>query len=114
MDVSSIDAGRVPAHTPGPWLVDPDSPLNVGRLADDGSGFVVTVCLVDGEGLDEDNIGQGYADAALIAASPDLASALAGLLAAIAPFDDVDDEAGSIASAEHIAREALRRAGYTH
>jgi hypothetical protein len=66
-------------HTPGPWMYEPKGRGHVwSDCRDDGSGAVIAV-------MPETNHGTKEADARLIAAAPELLSALYALL------DDVSD-----------------------
>ncbi len=89
-------------HTPGPWLAGPmvgeSDTIWIGNV----DGYVAQVTRIDGlEPID-------WADAHLIAAAPDLARALADLLAdAVEMGLDESPVSGSLIA----ARAALRKAG---
>jgi len=89
-------------HTPGPWMAGPMVGESDTIWIGNGDGYVAQVTRIDGlEPID-------WADAALIAASPDLARALADLLAdAVEMGLDDSPVSGSLIE----AREALRKAG---
>jgi len=89
-------------HTPGPWMAGPmvgeSDTIWIGNV----DGYVAQVTRIDGlEPID-------WADAHLIAAAPDLARALADLLAdAVEMGLDDSPVSGSLIA----ARAALRKAG---
>jgi len=89
-------------HTPGPWMAGPmvgeTDTIWIGNV----DGYVAQVTRIDGlEPID-------WADAHLIAAAPDLARALADLLAdAVEMGLDDSPVSGSLIA----ARAALRKAG---
>ncbi len=89
-------------HTPGPWMAGPMVGESDTIWIGNGDGYVAQVTRIDGlEPID-------WADAALIAASPDLARALADLLAdAVEMGLDDSPVSGSLIE----ARKALRKAG---
>lgn len=64
-----------PKHTPGPWVVDPDSPNDISPADDLGLGIanVSNVDNIDGRWLFGD---ESKANAKLIAAAPDMIAAL--------------------------------------
>jgi len=88
-------------HTPGPWMAGPMVGESDTIWIGNGDGYVAQVTRIDGlEPID-------WADAALIAAAPDLARALADLLAdAVEMGLDDSPVSGSLVA----AREALRKA----
>jgi len=89
-------------HTPGPWMAGPMVGESDTIWIGNGDGYVAQVTRIDGlEPID-------WADAHLIAAAPDLARALADLLAdAVEMGLDESPVSGSLIA----AREALRKAG---
>ncbi len=90
------------SHTPGPWMAGPMVGESDTIWIGNGDGYVAQVTRIDGlEPID-------WADAHLIAAAPDLARALADLLAdAVEMGLDESPVSGSLIE----AREALRKAG---
>lgn len=93
MDVSSVNAGAVPAHTPGPWTY-----YHTGWLV--YAGKLIADCGRSGE-LSPDEM---RANANLIAAAPDLLAALKRLLSA------TEQNLGDIHDAEEQARAAIAKA----
>lgn len=70
-------------HTPGPWLLDEGLPGGV--YSDDATGSIVARCMGVGfESVARPAV-ESRANARLIAAAPKM-------LAALAPFEDVDGE----------------------
>ena len=62
-------------HTPGPWVVDPDSPTDISP-ADDLRLGIASICHADEAGGRWEFGQQSKANAKLIAAAPDLLEAL--------------------------------------
>lgn len=58
-------------HTPGPWIVDPDSPTDISP-ADDLRLGIASICHADEAGGRWEFGEQSKANAKLIAAAPDL------------------------------------------
>jgi len=89
------------AHTPGPWIIDPDAtlPLAVIRLSSDEN--------VDGDGICEigERTPQNEADARLICAAPDL---LAAAVDCISCADAADYD--SMLNALDALRDAITKA----
>lgn len=97
------------AHTPGPWIVDPDHPQDISPEDDLRLG-VASICnsdSINGRWVFGD---QSKANASLIAAAPDLLEALEMVIADMAPaYHDCTDD-GLQECAWCTGRKAISRA----
>jgi hypothetical protein len=93
-------------HTPGPWINDGDS---VSALVDPDNSvtYIAPICVIDNKWLDEIT----KANAALIAAAPELLQALESLRDATKHyFRDFEHLHPSIAGPLSVADSAIRKA----
>jgi len=93
-------------HTPGPWIVDPDSPTDISPTDDLRLG-IASICHVDEAGGRWEFGEQSKANAKLIAAAPDLLAALQGLLAA---YEDPGNTGSTHDDKVQAARNAISKA----
>lgn len=96
-------------HTPGPWVVDPDSPTDISP-ADDLRLGIACISHADEAGGRWIFGEQSKANAKLIAAAPDLLQALVALHESLTQLNDSGDVGRMVADQVEIARAAIAKA----
>ena len=96
-------------HTPGPWVVDPDSPTDISP-ADDLRLGIASICHADEAGGRWEFGRQSKANAKLIAAAPDLLEALIKLHESLESLNESGDAGQMVADDVETARAAIAKA----
>jgi hypothetical protein len=98
------------AHTPGPWHVERDGDETMvwsGRTEQQAQWAIADVCGT-ASGIVGLRLGEGIANARLIAAAPDLLAALKAIAAI--QYNRLDAEQGELSQHVEIAKAAIAKA----